>query len=514
MANNFEPDDIPSTDSEGLPKPAKEEPSREGAENPIGDPFAKIIAPDLSRGILPAVIEAFAEREAETKGVSFHAPAMAALTVAAAAIPDQVQIRVKVHEAWREPARLWLALIGPPSAKKSPVMRSVMTPLKTIEHRATATWKAEEREWRKLDKETRGDPPKLKRHILNDSTIEAAGKVLADNDHGLLMERDELAGMFGALDKYNSGRGGSADRAFWLQAWNGGSYTVDRSSRPSLYISNMSVSILGGIQPSAIRKIAADTTDDGLIQRLLPVIVNSAKPGNDEPDLGHAFKAYTRLIERLNEMQPHEVRFTAEGHDIRRALDLHLHDLHALEDSNPKFVAFCGKLNGVFARICLVFHCCERRQLDDPFAGEDFDYIDEGTVKRADRLIREFIIPHAMSFYLELTDDGGRQEQTRSIAGYILAKKLERFTCGTLTSGVRCCRGKSRREIQEMLELLEMLNWIEPEDWNERRSWTVHSRVHELFAARTVQERERRGKVRKVLLKSVVDTQGNGIWEG
>ena len=73
---------------------------------PLGDPFHKLPAPPLPRGLLPPILEAFAEREARIKGVEFVAPAMAALTVCAAAIPDHVSLRVKVHEAWKESARL------------------------------------------------------------------------------------------------------------------------------------------------------------------------------------------------------------------------------------------------------------------------------------------------------------------------------------------------------------------------------------------------------------------------
>ncbi len=75
---------------------------------PLGDPFHKLPAPPLPRGLLPPILEAFAEREAQIKGVEFAAPAMAALTVCAAAIPDHVRLRVKVHEPWQESARLWL----------------------------------------------------------------------------------------------------------------------------------------------------------------------------------------------------------------------------------------------------------------------------------------------------------------------------------------------------------------------------------------------------------------------
>ncbi|MEE9290222.1 MAG: hypothetical protein V3U99_04335, partial [Alphaproteobacteria bacterium] len=108
------PDDVDSIDGH---TEAVCEPNGDDAA-PLGDPFHKLPAPPLPRGLLPPILEAFAEREARIKGVEFAAPAMAALTVCAAAIPDHVHLRVKVHEPWQESARLWLALIGQPSARK------------------------------------------------------------------------------------------------------------------------------------------------------------------------------------------------------------------------------------------------------------------------------------------------------------------------------------------------------------------------------------------------------------
>lgn len=193
------------------------------AEQVLGDPFGQFDAPELPNGVVPAVIEAFADRVSTVMGVDPAGPAMAALTVCAAALPEHVCVRVKVHEDWFESARLWVALIGSPSTKKSPVMRRAMAPLKRLESTRMAVWFAEKDEWEKLDKDERGELSPCPQSILNDITIEACGQVMADNHQGLLLERDELSGWFGQMDRYQSGnRGASMDRGFWLQAHNGG----------------------------------------------------------------------------------------------------------------------------------------------------------------------------------------------------------------------------------------------------------------------------------------------------
>jgi hypothetical protein len=107
---------------------------------------------------------------------------------------------------------------------------------------------------------------------LEDTTIEAAQEVLKDSSDGVLCIQDELSGWFGAMDKY-SGRGANKDRGFWLQAFHGGPYALNRVARGVAMIENLSVSLLGGIQPEPIRAIAAETIDDGLLQRLIPIVL-------------------------------------------------------------------------------------------------------------------------------------------------------------------------------------------------------------------------------------------------
>jgi len=459
---------------------------------PLGDPFHKLPAPPLPRGLLPPILEAFAEREARIKGVEFAAPAMAGLTVCAAAIPDHVRLRVKVHEPWQESARLWLALIGQPSARKSPVIRTAMQPMKHLEKVAFARWRQAKDEWDKAPKDDRGPEPIVRRYILNDTTIESAGRILAENPQGLLLERDELAGWFGSMDKYSGGRGAAADRGFWLQAWNGGPYTVDRISRATCHIPNLSVSIIGGVQPDAIRRVVADAVDDGLLQRLIPISIGPAGAGEDSPDVGHVFRDYSDLVHRLAELPAQNIVFNAEAQEIRRSFERRAQDLVELEALSPQLAAFCGKLDGLFARLALTLHCCDSQPPGDQ--------INADVAARVTQLMRATIIPHALRFYLD--SETGILADARSIAGWILGKKVERLTFGDLTTSVRPCRGKSRDEVCRMLEPLEMFNWIFPDDLNHPRAWAVNLQVHERFADRAEQERGRRERMRDLLKES------------
>jgi len=68
-----------------------------------------------------------------------------------------------------------------------------------------------------------------------------------------------------------------------------------RIGRGSVHIPNLSACITGCIQPDVIRLVAADSVDDGLLQRLLPVILQPTVLGHDEP-LSDGAIYYAKLI--------------------------------------------------------------------------------------------------------------------------------------------------------------------------------------------------------------------------
>jgi hypothetical protein len=130
------------------------------------------------------------------------------------------------------------------------------------------------------DKEKKNaDKPVQKRLYIEDVTPEKVQMIMEENTEGLLLVRDELSGWFGGMDKYSGSRGGSYDRGFWLKAHKGGLYSFDRVSRGSRAVENCGVSVLGGIQDDKMRKIINEGDDDGLIQRLLLIMLHPAVKG-------------------------------------------------------------------------------------------------------------------------------------------------------------------------------------------------------------------------------------------
>jgi hypothetical protein len=66
------------------------------------------------------------------------------------------------------------------------------------------------------------------------------------------------------MSRYSGGQ----DNEFWLEAWNGGHYTVERMSRPAISIDHLLVGVVGGMQPDKLaRSFKGDL--DGMTARVL-----------------------------------------------------------------------------------------------------------------------------------------------------------------------------------------------------------------------------------------------------
>jgi hypothetical protein len=285
----------------------------------------------------------------------------------------------------------------------------------------------------------------------------------------------------------------AADRGFWLQAWTGGSSSFNRVSRGSGFIPNLSVSILGGIQPEPMRKIVEDTIDDGLIQRLIPIMMRRGEVGKDEPT-SESDQKYNALIKRLHQMaQPFDDKAFDDGAlTIRQQLEQKHHDMMAIETVNKKFASHIGKYDGIFARLCLLWHCIEN---------PDQVLVSEKTARRVADFLHGFLLPHALAFYADMFGLSDDHDRLKSVAGYILAHKVQVVTNRVIQRGDKTMRGLKARDIDNILNQLDALGWvnkIQGPRFNVVR-WNVNPEVHRLFQERAEQEAERRRHERELI---------------
>jgi hypothetical protein len=313
------------------------------------------------------------------------------------------------------------------------------------------------------------------------------------------------------MDKYNAASGASANRAFWLTAFNGKPYTWGRISRGTGHIPNLSTCILGGIQPSVIQKVAQDGVDDGLLQRLCPIVLRPGAVGEDVPP-HPSMGAYSSLISVLHSLRPPmssgtlipmevPLRFATEAQELRRDIQNKHHELTQLEKINPMLASHLGKYDGIYARLCVIFHCIEH-------ADDLGHFIQLKTAERAAKFLHGYLLKHALAFYSNVLGLSDHHARITAVAGYILARKLERVTSRDIQRGDRTMRALSKRDTDIVFEHLEAFGWVtrvsapRPAD---PPHWIVNPRVHVLFSDRADTERRQREEKRAILSELLRD---------
>ncbi len=308
--------------------------------------------------LLPKPLSGWVSDVSERMQVPPDFCAAGAVVIAAALVGRTVGIRPKRQDDWTVVPNLWGAVVGNPAMLKSAALAEVMHSLDRLVAKARKVYQAAEaiyeieattaeamkagikeriRKAARDDneatvrnlvarlKETEApDEPKPKRYKTEDPTTEKLAELLIDNPRGLLVYRDELSAWLRSLDK----QGREADRAFYLESWNGtGSFEIDRIGRGSLLVPALCVSILGGIQPGPLRSYVYEAARggegaDGLLQRfqllVWPDPPRSWSNVDRWPDAAKE-RAFT-VYERLDALSPKAAGATDDGEGSMPAL--------------------------------------------------------------------------------------------------------------------------------------------------------------------------------------------------
>lgn len=483
------------------------------------DIFAEFPVPPIKRDMLPDVIAAYAFDSGDLIGVDPAMIAIPALVTCAAALHDDIRLQPKRHETgWTESARLWCAIVGSPSVKKSPAIKRATKRLRKIDmdlHDDNAKAMAQHMEFMEAYKEAKKEakktgqhvqapePPAMTRMVVEDITVEALSEVLKSNSRGVLCIQDELSGWFGSMDAYSGGKSGNKDRAHWLEAYNGGGRVVDRVMRGTLKIPNWSVSMIGGIQPDTIRRIAANMTDDGLMQRFM-IIVGSNGREHDRPEDSMATRAFSSLVDHLYSVTAgaEPVKLSEDAHDVREALNQFVADLIDYPALPGGLRSHLGKWTGLFARLLLIFHAIEAASQHQHPAAQQ---VTGETARRVERLMREYLLPHALAYYTDILGAASDLEHARWIAGHILSKTLDVVANRDLVQHYKQWRGMDEWRRVRIMQMLEDMGWVTPVDMEKGKrrgatTWAVNMRVHGMFSAKAQLEAEKRAKIHAELM--------------
>lgn len=493
-------------------------------------------SPPLARDLLPPVIERRAADVAVRLGVDPAMVALPMLATCAGCIDDRIHLLPLQHDtSWRESARLWIALVADSGQKKTPAINAALAPLRAIEREwmatdtdalrryeeqqaihtaaemqqrrsaARALAKGEELTLPPLPHPPRKPP--LRRKEIKDTTVEALSEVFADNQWGLLAVYDELTNWFGSFDAYRTEKT-KKDRSLYLEAYNGGAQIIDRVSRGRVYITNWSLSLIGGIQPTAMRKLAADLTDDGLAQRFIVIFTQSDGITCDQPEDETLRVAYEQVLRRLLTWDiggPEArilCRFSPEATRYRTLINQRIQSVRAMPWVTSGFHTHLSKWEGLFPRLCLTWHCVTH--VDEfPFP----ETVSADTAGKVATFMLEYLLPHASRFYTELLGAKENEQTARWIAGHILAHDLHTISVRDIGRAYRQLRTDTEG-IQHAMKYLTLCSWVTPLDGTahgEPRRWKVNSEVHTKFAVQRMREKVQRAATIRAIQSAVRD---------
>lgn len=506
-----EADPEPEPHADHHPEPA---PGFEWAK-PL-DVFGIRQPPALPLDVMPRPFQAYIADQAALLGCDPAIIGISLIVAAAAAVTDNVRLQPKVKDpGWLEHPRVWAAIVGDPSTRKSPAISKAVRFIKRIDHAladqnasAFADYKSQHDAWKDAKKADKTLPepkqPPNRRMVVEDITVEALTEVLKDNPRGVLTLKDELTGWFASMDAYKSGgKGASMDRAHWLEAYNGDRHIVDRVTRGQIIVPNWSTCILGGIQPDMMRSIAKSMGNDGLLQRFMIVCARPAVESLDEyPDF-KAIEAVAAIFDQLAAIQegnPRPVHFAEDAHESRLRVTRYAHRLVAALDS-PHMKAWLGKWDGLFGRLCITYHAIEcAEQSIHPMSCP----VPAGIAAKVERLMCGFLLHHALHFYNEIVDANDRQDHVRQLARLVLARQFTRITKRDITLYWKASQRMEWWQVRGVIDVLCTMGWLEPDAQvidtdGKPRAWSVNPEVHTSFQTHADQERERRREASHML---------------
>jgi hypothetical protein len=432
-------------------------------------PLAETLGPRLAQWVTEA---------ADAKGAPPDYVFAGLLAVAGATIGNGRWVHV--WRGWAEPPIVWTACIGLPSAGKSPALDAVIQPLRKVERplRAEAeenlaVWREKsdvaalaEKAWKNAVAAAiqNGDPPPARpvdcdagpaphvpRLIVNDCTIERLGAIIDRQPRGTLQCRDELAGWLEGMNRYSA----SSDRPFWLEAYGGRGFTVERQSREPLTIDRLTIGVMGGIQPDRLKSLLFKSDDDGLLARFVPIWpepVALMRPGpwTDEALLERALERLLMLDMLADEhggYKPMFVPLTAPAQKLMDDFRLAVRGWEA--GAEGLLLSFVGKLPGLAARLSLVLACLDWAAEDDQLPNE----VDAGHFKRAAELVGNYMLPMARRAYADAAVPQAERSARRLVAT-IREKRWARFNTRELMKLERAGLATAA-ELDPALSLLE-----------------------------------------------------------
>jgi hypothetical protein len=252
---------------------------------------------------------------------------------------------------------------------------------------------------------------------VSDATAEALAGQLQQQDIsglGLLLHRDELAGLFGSLNAYKNGRG--ADEQLLLEAYDGSGFQSLRvaASGGGRFYDRCHLSIWGTIQPAILRKLVEAGDDSGLWARFLfvplpekVVPLPDAETEQETAEADHATQTLADVAERIYQLPRTDYTLNPAARQAFNRYEARC-QADALRATITAQSSLAGKSAGKVLRLAGLLH-----MLDGIGAGTPGREIKAATVEKATALV-DHLNAWAMGLHASIAK-GGASELMRLV---------------------------------------------------------------------------------------------------
>ncbi len=311
------------------------------------------------------------------------------------------------------PANLYVGVVGPTGSKKTPLEKVLIDGPHAAVHRLiNQAHHAEMQEWREGDQE--GPAPQKPFLSVKDVTGEALEEVLCKQERrrlGLLLKRDELAGLFLGMNQHKGGKGN--DEQALLEYYDGSAISTIRLSKANRICDRTLLSIYGATQPAVLEQLQQGTDDNGKWARFMFVGM-AARPTKlatkataQELAEHTAAKQFLEELALAIRMLP-AFMFSLEPVALEHFAEFEFgKQQDAIDAKLPSQAAILNKSSGKVGRVACLLHIIQ--MVCEP----DFGLIEEVSLATLEAAIK--LVEHSDRWALRFQDLSNRSESEKAM---------------------------------------------------------------------------------------------------
>jgi len=461
-------------------------------EAPVPMPSALSPVDVFDTHLLPDVFRRFADDVADRTQCPVEYVAVALMSSLGGVVGKSVSIYPKQFDNWQVVPNLWGALVGRPSAMKSPPMTAAMSGVSALIKEARQDYandmetfaieqkvhkakdKALDAEISKLVKAGKGveslslpekpQPPTERRFVTNAGSVERLIALLEQNPDGIIQSRDELTGWLRSMDNTAS----QDARAFYIESWNGAgsSFSYDTVAHGHLFCeTGPCLSVIGTIQPGPLSAVIAGaesggTGDDGLLQRFQLMVLPDGAMNWEYRDRQPDRDALTAMqdVFKVASSMVGELRFATDAQPV--FIEWYTDLMHRMKsEEHPGIESHLSKYPQLMPALALLIHLAEYASQPEWKRDELPPVSKESAIKAVGWCV--FLESHARRIYA-LGKNAGVSAAMKVVKMVIDGKLKSPFTARDVYR--RQLSGMSKTEpVNHSIDLLEIYGWVKVE---------------------------------------------------